>query len=425
MTNTTEPVTLRPGSTSAGADPAPRTARRRTWRWLGRLAGILFGLLLAWLLLEIALRVAFDGLPAGMRGTIQNVRRVPWDSEPIAPQPPFIPDGTFQSIMPPNLNGTTMHFSDGTFPVSTIALWDERVGFRSREPEWPVDVVVVGDSFSFCFTNFDDCYVERLRRDYGWHTVNLGQVATGSLAHREMLAAFGVHLQPQAVIWQWYGNDFNDDYGLGLLRGEYEPLDEPDGPPPPRDLGRLADYSAVYAVLRDQLYTLTDGPVEGAGEHVEVGEHRLLVADGYKHGAFDLDRPANARGWEMSAAALREAHDLVQPTDDWAGAALVIVLVPTKEEVYAEYLGDAVSAEYLSIMREGRLRMRTLCAEMSWHCIDPIDRLRAEAARGELVYYELDLHLNAYGNEVLAEEIARYLAAHELLEPARDLPAVR
>jgi hypothetical protein len=30
----------------------------------------------------------------------------------------------------------------------------------------------------------------------------------------------GGRFQPPLVIWQWFGNDFNEDYQLALTRGE-------------------------------------------------------------------------------------------------------------------------------------------------------------------------------------------------------------
>ncbi len=197
--------------------PAMRTIRRR---WANRVARPLVALLITWLALEVLMRAGYGLLPPSIRGAIENVRRVPWSEETIAPQPPWVPDRDYQNMVPPGLKNRRLYFSDGQFDITTISLWGGRAGFRSNPPEWPVDLAVVGDSFTFCFNAFADCWVQRLHSGYGWSTMNLGQRGTGSLAHLQILRTFGVPLEPRVVLWQWYGNDANEDYGMAVMRGE-------------------------------------------------------------------------------------------------------------------------------------------------------------------------------------------------------------
>jgi hypothetical protein len=266
-----------------------------------------------------------------------------------------------------------------------------------------------------CWTEFDDCWVERLHADHGWSVMNLGVPGTGARSHLLVLRNFAVPLEPKVVIWQWYGNDSNDDYGLGLMRGDYEALDTPPVLQPGPDFGWLAEYSAVYALIRDRLWSAQHGSQPGWGQYVEIFGKDMRVGDDYNLYGFDLSRPSNALGWESGVEAMDAAAKIIE--DDMQ-AALVVLLIPTKEEVYSHYVEDVLGADYLDNVREGRLRMQALCADRGWTCLDPTDRLQAEVETGQHVYFDFDLHLNPHGNAVLAEFVAEWLAAHPEILPA-------
>ena len=380
--------------------------------WPGRLAGIGFMLLFSWLLIEILLRVGFGALPPGIQGAIENVRVVPWSDDTIAPPPPWVPDIDFQNMVPPGLEKRDLYFSDGHFTISTIDLWDSRIGFRSNPPVWPVQIVAVGDSFTFCFNDFEACWVQRLALDYGWNTMNLGQRGTGTLAHLNTLRAFGPPLEPEVVVWQWYGNDANEDYGLALMRGETESLEVLPPTDPELGYGWLADYSALYAALRDQINSARHDPPESWGQSVQMGDYTLRLGDAYNLYAYDLSRAANQYGWERMIAAFEEAHTLVQND---MNAELVIVLMPTKEEVYAEATTDAIGQTYLETVAQGRLRLLDTCAARGWHCIDLTPALQAEATMNQDLFYNVDHHITGYGNQVVADVVAAFLVDEGLL----------
>jgi hypothetical protein len=389
------------------------TTNSRPRRWAGRLVGLIVGLLMSWLMLEALLRAGFDMLPPGIQAAIENVRMVPWHGATIAPEPPWGPDIDYQNMVPPGLKNRRLYFSDGKFDITTIKLWDGRVGFRSNPPQWPVDIAAVGDSFTFCFNAFDQCWVQRLHSDYGWSTMNLGERGTGSLAHLQILKTFGVPLKPKVVIWQWYGNDANEDYGMAVMRGETEPLEVVPPITPEPDYGWLADYSAVYALIRDRLH---DDPPGGGIKTVRVNGQNLRVDDPYNIYANDLSRPANQYGWTRMVEALDEANQIAAGQ---MNAALVIVLMPTKEEVYAATIAGDIGQEYLDTVSEGRLRLLALCAERGWRCLDLTGPLQDEVRAGHKVYYDIDHHITNYGNEVVARVAADYLITNGLLTAAR------
>ena len=120
------------------------------------------------------------------------------------------------------------------------------------------------------------------------------------------------------MLWQWYGNDANEDYGLALMRNETPPLSADQGSPPPSPTW-WDENSAVYVVLKLLLgeEEAFEGSLQFLDPEVAVqGDVRLGFGRPYLWGAFDLSLPGNAYGWARSQEALRDADRLVQ---GWGG----------------------------------------------------------------------------------------------------------
>jgi hypothetical protein len=347
---------------------------------------------------------------------IQHVRVVPWDEEHLIPVLPFEGSREFHARIPPGLHDYKVRWGDTRFTFDTIKLWDSATeGFRTGPLEWPMDVVAVGDSFTFCWTDFDDCWVERLHLDYGWHVTNLGVPGTGSMAHHNLLEPYARPLEPAVIVWQWFGNDYKDDYDFALMRGEDAPASESAPPPAPPvdDYGWLAEYSTVYRYLRDWLDEAAPA-TEGKDLLPVIQGRQIAVSDAqFSH---DLDNEAVRFGFGETLRAFESG----QAFADDIGAALVILLIPTKEEAFADYLAAYLEADYLDMLARGRAELLRACEEHDWRCIDMTDTLRAAIADGETVYNAFDFHLDAAGNQLVADTLAQYFMINGLLEPRAD-----
>lgn len=360
-------------------------------------------------MLEILLRVSFDTLPRGTQGVIQHVRRVPWNDEHIIPIFPWETSREYQARIPPNLTDYPVHWGDAEFSFNTISLWDGAEGFRTTPPQWPIDLVAVGDSFTFCWTAFDDCWVEQLYQRFGWSVVNLGIPGTGSLSHQMVIGTYGIPLEPQVIVWQWYGNDYKDDYDHALIRGEVEILQGPSTlADPVPDYGPLADYSAVYRLLRDWIDRRDDNPAEH--EFVTQVNGREILFN-KRLGSHDLRYDMVAYGWERTLTALEES----QVISDELGAKLVILLIPTKEEVYANWNREDLGEDIISYLTDGRRQLLQHCVDRAWHCIDLTDAFQSAVGEGKTVYNAFDFHLDAAGNQIAAQVLGEYLIAEGLL----------
>jgi len=393
---------------------APRPSSRPATVLKIALATI-WGLVLVWFLLEVFMRVGFDVLPPETQAVIQHVRVVPWDDEHLIPVMPFMGSIEYHARIPPGLHDYKVHWGDTRFTFDTISLWERAEGFRTREPEWPMDIVAVGDSFTFCWTDFEDCWVQQLNHDYGWHVMNLGVPGTGSMAHHNILRDYAPPMEPAVVVWQWFGNDYKDDYDFALMRGDTGPLEVPEalGEDVP-DYGRLAEYSTVYRYVRDWIEKKIDPPEDTKDLMPTINGREIAFNDTQQ--SHDLAYESVAFGFEETIRAFESAHAILEEAGH--GTALVIVLIPTKEEVYADYVvGDFLDAGYIAMLGEGRAALLEVCAEKGWHCIDMTPEFTAAVHDGQTVYNAYDFHLDAAGNQLLTDKLGAYLIAEGLLEP--------
>lgn len=304
-----------------------------------------------------------------------------------------------------------------SFHVSTIELWEGGgIGFRTDPVDFAPDAVVVGDSFGFCFTERVDCWVDLLASETGRKLVNLSQPVTGTVSHGRILADFGAPLEPPLVLWQFFGNDFNDDYGLAVSNDEIEDVTADDSASTEADTslgGWLRHNSAAYAVIETLFTGLYLGTPESEALYIKPltatygpnNEYVLQFGGEYEQGALDMSLEQNQIGMGLSRTAFEDAQALVA---GWDGE-IVVIIMPTREEVYSYITKPVMGQEAIDKLASARLTMLDLCDELSLRCYDPTEAFIEQAQAGEALYHSDDMHLNAHGNAVLAELLQAWL----------------
>lgn len=378
------------------------------------LLAVFINLLLIVVLLELGTRLLAGSLPA----TLGVAARWVVYGSPFqqAWTPAWQTNIDHYWALRPNLQDVVQYGSPSvSFRLSTVELWEGGgIGFRTAPIDFFVDAVVVGDSFGMCFTEQADCWVDQLQALSGQKIVNLSQPVTGTTSHGRILRDFGAPLNPPMVIWQFFGNDFNDDYGLGILRDEIRPPEDesPATSPAITPLQWLRRNSAAWAVIE----TAFTGRIVSAPDsealylkpyRASYGEPPKILQFGglYELQALDMSREVNQIGLELSRRAFRQAQALIA---EWEGD-LRVVLIPTREEVYAHLTAPIMGQAALDTLSSARLAMLSLCDELALTCLDPYEMFKARALNDEALYFSDDMHLNPHGNRVLAEWLAEQL----------------
>src|SRR5262249_45591906 len=141
--------------------------------------------------------------------------------------------------------------------------------------------------------------------------------------------------QPKLVLWEFYGNDFNDDYGLARLEGTNRtpPPPDPETAPPDSPFKQwLREHSIVYALIGSLVGTGNDPGVEMFVDPYRIQKDGLDLAFGqsYIRDSFDMTQTRNQEGETLSEAAILKTRQEVEAND----GKFILILFPTKEQVY-------------------------------------------------------------------------------------------
>lgn len=273
-------------------------------------------------------------------------------------------------------------------------------GFRNPEP-WPepARLVLLGDSMAFGYgASGGKDWPSLLRsRLPGAGLVNLGLIGSGPLQHERIYERFAARLRPEVVLLALFaGNDLDDDraFARWLERGatgSYRRF---------RGQGdRWLDYSLLGLAQRTHLFWFASDLAKtlrqrSRGRTLELanGERLQLVLP--RPGGLD---PADL---ERTLAAVERLRGRVEAT----GGRFLVLLMPTKEEVYLPLLGETAPSPSAAVA--ARL------AEMGVEALDLGAVLRERASRsGPALYFAIDGHPNPVGQAILAEAIGGWLLA--------------
>jgi len=285
-------------------------------------------------------------------------------------------------------------------------------GFRNPGP-WPAraDVVILGDSLVFGYGVADgSAWPAIVDRSFpGLKVVNLGLVGAGAEQYLRVYQTFGERLRPKVVVVGMFpGNDFWDagqfqawlreggqgNYMVWRNYGRFS-----------GNLVRQPKRAAKSLLLRHSyLYNLilaarSNHEAKQAGEPKIVRlkggqEIRLLPSDFRSRTAgSQAGRPE----FQLTVRALKELRNRVEK----AGGRLVVVLQPSKEEIYLPLLGERV--------RDASAALRPALRELGIEYLDLAPGFRREADTGKALFFGADGHPNQAGYRLIADQVIDYL----------------
>ena len=278
----------------------------------------------------------------------------------------------------------------------------DEYGFRNAEP-WPdtAEIVAVGDSWVFGYgVDVEQSWV-RLMADAlpGSRVLNLGITGAAPQQYVRAYARYGRPRHPKLLVLGLFpGNDLEDGRAFdewvraGSL-GNYDRWRFFHEDVPKSSAG-IENNSYLLLTLR-ALRKTRGSPFSSTTVTMADGG-RLRLAPEFFQSLPERARPGNP-DFERVLATLERADSLARGQ----GTTLLIVLFPTKEEVYLPVVG-----------RPAPKIVQAFNTELDARKIDYVDLLpvfREHARAGETLFYEVDGHPNARGNRVIADAVLERL----------------
>ena len=285
-------------------------------------------------------------------------------------------------------------------------------GFRNPGP-WPrhADVVILGDSLVFGYGVSDGsawpAIVDRSFPDL--RVLNLGLVGAGAEQYLRVYETFGERLHPKLVIVGMFpGNDFWDaaqfqEWLREGAKGNYM-VWRNDGHFSGSVLQQPAHAFRWLLLRHSYLYNLivaarVNQEAKRAGEprtlRLKGGQAiRLLPSDFESRTAgSEPDRPE----FQLTVRALAQLRDRVVKN----GGRILVVLQPSKEEVYLPILGETV--------RDPSAGLRPALKQLGIQYLDLAPAFKREANRGKALFFGADGHPNSDGYQLIADQVIQYL----------------
>jgi hypothetical protein len=339
------------------------------------------------------------------------------------------------------------------------------LGFRNvpRQPPQSSPFVAIGDSQTYgTSVDWREAWPKQLERQLGEAVYNMGCSSWGPVEYREILAD-ALKLKPKLVIVGFYfGNDVFDAYRdsyfwptgadlcdaaqsralreldrrdpimdrIGLLARatmENAPPVRPEdasGPgtnPPPIDrYGKLwalanATWRVVSGLKRqseEKHWQETVSWAQGRPDDliiVDAGPFRTILTPAYRGIAVDRADLRIAEGDRIAKTVIEQMADKCKK----AGCELLVVLIPTKETVYAEPAGDALEMPaYAKLLADESAAVKSMTKFLNERKIaytEALPELRGCFKAGANPYWPAaDGHPSAAGQHAIAKAIATH-----------------
>ena len=322
-------------------------------------------------------------------------------------------------------------------------------GFRNRRVPPTVDIVAIGDSHTFGNTaKMDESWPYVLGRLTGKTVYNLSMGGYGPNQYYYLFNTRALELKPRVIICGLYMGDdldnaFRITYGLdywSFLRTlPFEKVNADIWEVPDKSSWHngpriwLSSHSVVYQIaFHTSLLGRLNGRVqiENASRFYDAATS-LIIRDRNIAEAFVPRGPLRGLDQEKQSVkeGLRITLTLLEKMNQMSferQIGFIVVVIPTKEMVFAEYLERAsnlkladVVHELISNERIARDKIFNFFRESNIRYIDVLPALRG--AVGSEIYARSgrDMHPSKNGYKVIAEAIADFMKGEDVGNPAR------
>ncbi len=340
---------------------------------------------------ELSLRLVPGLLPE------ETALRLHWDAIRDMPTA-TIGDSVLGFRYPPDFEGFVDR-GDTRFAYTT-----DSDGFRNPvEHARPADIVIVGDSHVFGWgVSDEENWVHLVDTALPDRVIrNLGLIGAAPEQYTRVLERYGLGAapdHPDHIIYMLFpGNDGGDQRVFDQWQAA--------GSTGNLDVWRFGAGGGPGLLERSALLKLVKAAMEGRA----LRGHTIEFPDGGRvriaRGAYASSQRELVDGTPTRASIIASIAG-ARALADSIGADFTILLMPTKAEVYLD-AGEA-PPELISAVRPA-------LEAAGYEMLDLTDVL--QTASSEALFFEVDGHLNARGNEVVAGAIRDYLETWSRMEP--------
>ena len=179
-------------------------------------------------------------------------------------------------------------------------------------------------------------------------------------------------------------------------------------------IGRLLNRSGFWPGATDVDYEIDREWAQAYPDHGTVCNDdniRTVFTTAYRLTALDLDDPRIVEGLRITKVALWRT----QQTVDGHGVKFLVLLIPTKELVYADLMqregkSTGTYSRLVEMENTARGEIKSWCTEKHIACVDALPELRNAIAQRQQIYPSTtESHPNAAGYAVLAATVAQAL----------------
>jgi len=329
----------------------------------------------------------------------------------------------------------------GAVPSPSAMAGFDKWGFRNRTVPQTADIVAVGDSHTYGNTaRMIDAWPYVLGKLTGLRVYNMGLGGYGPNQYFHLSKTKALTLKPRILMWGLYmGDDFEGAFSItyGLDYWSYlrqlppQKVDPDVWDAEPPDHGRfkqvrlwLSRHSVLYEVVFHSGLggrALGDVQIRDAARLYPGIATSLIVPDKHIAEAFrpkgilsrlDQNNPDIREGMRITFELMKQMKEICQQNH----AEFMVVVIPTKEMVFSNYLEhnpnvplDDVMDELLVNDRAAREQLFAFMTREKIPYVDALPWLQKSVGEGLYAASAGDMHPNKNGYRVIAEAVAAAL----------------
>ncbi len=296
----------------------------------------------------------------------------------------------------PNINVNVQLLDGNIFNVNTVDLGLEKIGFRDDGVNGSVYAVVLGDSFTFGAVDMQNTWVEKLETKSDKDFINMGVSAYSTIQSEKQFENYGIKLNPKLVLVQFY---YNDIEGNHLLDDDF------------REVRNWLQWNTkTYSFIRYYKYKIFDSDISNGINYNDAKFNLTFQPSLLPHKEI-----VNSSATKDGIFKTKESLLNIEKLSSSIGAQMVVLIMPSKEQVYSHLISDKIPDFNEIDMDYYTNIIDQICIENSLICLNLVPSFREESSNSQL-FYGIDSHFNVDGNEFAAEEIYNFLQSEGLLD---------